>query len=572
MAQAKKFGWRTLIVLLAGLACAGTWAAGQVRSIRDRSEVAKMTDKMKTVCVGRYLVDVPGEAETSLSGEMISGFTIDTVEESESSFRERISARESVIAAQGKDANTAQAGGLIEAHDLRTAGLVGRTLIYGRDRTYGFEGGRRVDIEWVSVEVHAHLKGVSFTLSKKVANDSDARLAETLLTRLQVRGDDDIPSIPGFCIWRGVFAEPLPEHTNEHVVFHLGLPGHPDMGLALSSVAGGRIDDGLLERAAVVDAEASADEMLRVTKLRSGKRNINGIEGEEVLERVRELNFTTGYGLMWEARGGVDDLLQPHLLLNMETGTNPLPGGKPVDSSLHEDAVLALWDSISSSIRLRKSGPPPSADPPPEPPAPKLGALAMAGEVCPHSGWWKCREGGPGVDVQGGSVQWIRKGDRMPQALLLPRQTLWQKLRGLQPSIEPSQPTTWRLVDKRLRPRTPTLVALAPPGPVDVAVGSAGDAAHEVALGTNVRTGERCPASGWWRCGETNALDGTRWFPRGSTLPAATFQVPVGVFGRSSGPEVIQRRSTWQLMRHAEAEFVALLADAAPPAGPSTFT
>ncbi|KGF82067.1 hypothetical protein IA69_09065 [Massilia sp. JS1662] len=579
MTRTRMRGWRELIVLFAALACAGTWAAGQVRSIRDRSEVAKMTEQMKTICVGRYLVDVPGEAETSLSGEMISGFTIDTVEESDTQFRERVTTRETAIAAQGKDANTASAGGLIEVRDLRIAGMMGRTLIYGRDRTYGFERGRRVDVEWVSVEVHAHLEGVSFTLSKKVANDGDARLAEALLTRLRVRGNDDIPPYPGFCVWRGIFAEPLPEHTNEHVVFHLGLPGHPDMGLALSSVAGGRIDDGLLERVAVADAEASADEMLRVAKLRSGKRNINGIEGEEVLERVRELNFTTGYSLMWEARGGVDDLLQPHLLLNMETGTNPRPGGKPVDSSLHEDAVLALWDSISSSIRLRKSGPPPSADPPPEPSGPKLGALATAGETCPQSGWWKCREGGPGVDVQGGSVQWIRKGDRMPQALLLPRQTLWQKLRGLQPSIEPSQPTTWRLVDKRLRPRTPTLVALAPPGPVSVAAEDGAGPAPAVGLGTSVRTGEVCPASGWWRCGETHALDGTRWFPRGSTLPAATFQVSVGMFGRSAGPEVIQRRSTWQLMRLAEAERVALFAGPVqegqpeagpPPMGPST--
>jgi hypothetical protein len=351
------------------------------------------------------------------------------------------------------------------------------------------------------------------------------------------------------------------------------------MGLAFDVMPAGRTDRSLLVRVADIDAEASADELLRVTKLRSGKRSINGIDGEEVLERVRELNFTTGYSFMWEAHGVENDHLQPYLLLNMETGTNPSPGGKPVDSSLHEDAVLELWNSISSSIRLRKSDSPPPTDPPPEPPGPKLGALATAGEICPQSGWWKCREGGPGVDVQGGAVQWIRKGERMPQALLLPQQTLWQKLRGLQPSIEPSQPTTWRLVDKRLRPRTPTLVTLAPPGPVSVATEGGAELAQAVALGTNVRTGEVCPASGWWRCGETHALDGTRWFPRGSALPAATFQVTVGMFGRSAGPEVIQRRSTWQLMRLAEAERVALLADsgpepeagAMPPAvGPST--
>ncbi|WP_322401895.1 T6SS immunity protein Tli4 family protein [Massilia luteola] len=533
-----------------------------------------MTEKMKTVCVGRYLVDVPGEAEVSLSGERISGFAIDTVEESQAAFRQRVAAREADIAARRADQDDNGEGGMIEARDLRIPGLVGRSFVYGRSRGYMMNGDRRVDMESVSIEVHAHMGELSFLLSATSKQESGVREAEALLARLQMRGEEEIPPVPGFCIWRGVFAEPLPEHKNEHVILHLGLPGHPDMGLALSSTPSGQTGRSLLERVAETDAEATADEMLRVTKLRSGKRSINGIDGEEVLERVRELNFTTGYSFMWEAPGVQDDHLRPYLLLNMETGTNPRPGGKPVDSSLHEDAVLTLWDSISSSIRLRKSDLPPPADPPPEPPGPKLGALATAGEVCPQSGWWKCREGGPGVDVQGGAVQWIRKGDKMPQALLLPRQTLWQKLRALQPSIEPSRPTTWKLLDKRVRPRTPTIVALAPPGPGSVTADTPTNAGPAVVLGTSVKTGEVCPASGWWRCEETHALDGTRWFPRGSTLPAATFQVPVGVFGRSTGPEAIQRRSTWQLMRQA-----ALLADAqkepqdgtAPPAvGPST--
>jgi hypothetical protein len=81
----------------------------------------------------------------------------------------------------------------------------------------------------------------------------------------------------------------------------------------------------------------------------------------------------------------------------------------------------------------------------------------------------------------------------------------------------------------------------------------AADGGRAVAAGTFVRTGDACPASGWWRCLEPHALDGTRWFAEGSLLPAATFQVPPGVFAKSAGPEVIQRRSAWQLMRHAGA-------------------
>lgn len=312
-----------------------------------------MTTKMKTVCVGRYLVDVPGGGEFRLSGGRISGFAIDVVEESEVDFRNRVQAREAEINARGGDRDEDGTGGMVEAHDLQIPGLIGRSLIYGRSRGYMMEGDRRVDMESVSIETHAHMSNLSFSLTASSKQEADIREAEALLSRLRARGEDDIPTVPGFCVWRGVFVDPLPPHTSEQIVFHLGFSAHPDMGMALSSIAGGHPDEGLLARVAHTDAESTVDEMLRVTKLRSGKRNINGIDGEEVLERVRELNFTTGYSFMWEAGGDPDDPLQPNLQLDMESGTNPRPAGRPVESSLHEDAVLALWDRISSSIRLR---------------------------------------------------------------------------------------------------------------------------------------------------------------------------------------------------------------------------
>jgi hypothetical protein len=88
-----------------------------------------------------------------------------------------------------------------------------------------------------------------------------------------------------------------------------------------------------------------------------------------------------------------------------------------------------------------------------------------------------------------------------------------------------------------------------------------------VAIGTYVRTGDPCPASGWWRCDDPHALDGARWFARGTLLPVATFQVPTGVFSRPGGPEFIQRRSGWQLVRHADAEPLASAAEGPSAAG-----
>lgn len=508
-----------------------------------------MTENMKTVCVGRFLVDVPAKAEISLSRERIAGFEIETLAEDETAFRERIRAREAEIAAIGP--GKAGKGGMVEARDLRVPNMIGRSLIFGRTRGYLMEGERRVDLESVSVEVHAHLGKFSFSLSANYVNEASASLAEALLARLQLRDEHEIPAAPGFCVEHAIFVEPLPVQKAEHIAMSVGLPEHPDLAVIFYSAAGADPGPGLLARIADVDGAASADELLRVTKLRSGPRSIHDMPGEEVVERVREFNFTTGYALNWEAPGKFGNVVEPYLSLEMQTGISERAGGKPVDSSLHEDAVLALWDSISSTIRLRKSAPPP-AMPAPEPEGPKLGAMARAGEVCPQSGWWECGAGGDGLRVHGGQVQFVRKGERMPQALLLPRQTVWQKFRGIQPSIEPDRPTVWQLVDKRSRPRVDADVALAAASLPAAVLDMGAVAGRGAAVGSYVRTGDPCPASGWWRCEESQALDGTRWFAAGSLLPAATFRVPQGVFGRASGPEAIQRRSTWQLVRHAE--------------------
>ena len=352
-----RFGWRTAVVLVAA-ACAGTWAVGQVRNIRDSNAASAIADNMKSVCVGRFLIDVPVEADVKLSGARMSGFAIETAEEREGDFRKRVSGRELEIAARGADSDGSGEGGMVEARDLRLPGMIGRSLIYGRSRGYMMNGDRRIEMESVSIEVHAHMGDLSISLSgtsKQVSNLGDA---EVLLARFQPRAAQELPVAPGFCVWRGLFAEPLPKHSNEHVTLHLGLPSHPDVGLAFDSMPAGRTDRSLLARVADVDAAAPPHEMRLVTKLRSGKRSIHGVDGEEVMERVRELNFTTGYSFMWEALGVENDHLRPYLLLNMETGTNPRPGGEPVDSSLHQDAVLALWDRISSSIRLRAAARP----------------------------------------------------------------------------------------------------------------------------------------------------------------------------------------------------------------------
>jgi hypothetical protein len=335
-----------------------------------------MTEKMRTVCVGRYLVDVPVQAEVSISHERIDGFAIETIRESDTEFHTRVMAHEAEIDAIGSNADPQGPGGIVEARDLRIPGMVGRTPVYGRTRSHGFEHGKRVETEWVSVESNAHINGLSISLSAEYVDESDANAAEALLAKLRLRGEDEIPNVQGFCIGHAVFAEPLPAHKTEHVAMHVGLPGHPDLALSLVSMPGGGSDPGLMARATGTDARTSADALLRITKLRERKRTVNGIDGEEVLIRAREFNLTTTYGFSWETRGMEDDPLQPNLTLELQTGTNERPGGKPVEASLHQDALLALWDTVAASIRLRKADPAPLRARRPNSPAQSVQQLA----------------------------------------------------------------------------------------------------------------------------------------------------------------------------------------------------
>ena len=312
-----------------------------------------MTAKKKTLCVGRYLVDVPAEADVSFSGSMLDGFDIVANKESESAFRQRIGEREAEIAARRAGANADSEGGMETARDLSIPGMVGRTFIYGRSRGYLMEGERRVDLEWVSVEAHAHMNGMSFSLVAEFAEEASAEEGEVLLAHLRLRDDDEVPIAAGFCVPGALFVDPLPAHKNEHVVMNLGLTGHPDLSFKLTSMGGTLPGPGLLARAARADATMRAEDRFLMSKLREGKRSIGGIDGEELLLRAREFNLTTTYGFNWEAPGAVGDPKLPLLSMELRTGISERSGGKPVDSSLHEDALLALWDSIAPSIRPR---------------------------------------------------------------------------------------------------------------------------------------------------------------------------------------------------------------------------
>lgn len=85
---------------------------------------------------------------------------------------------------------------------------------------------------------------------------------------------------------------------------------------------------------------------------RRGPLKIAGIQGEELLERISESNYTASQSFTWESIWKKDDVFAPFLALELSTGHSRI-SGQPVNPSLSDAEALALWDRMLSTLRVR---------------------------------------------------------------------------------------------------------------------------------------------------------------------------------------------------------------------------
>lgn len=347
-------------------------------SMMDRYTVAKLTEQMKTACIGRFLVDLPVSMEHSYGQVFVDGLWVSGQEETQEAFDARIKLRQTEIDAGPNELGQKNLEKL-ELYDNNE--FAGKILVYGRDMTRGLEHGKPK--EWISVKIEAyvHSKGRSFNFRTDGYDPNFIGDVRKLIDKLRLVPQNDIPTAPGFCFGLGMFVDPLPADLTEGVVMFAGFRDHPDLALALHTRAGLEPDkEGRLARNDRVDAEMPLWQKPLLTKIRKGKRTINGLEGEEVLEAGRELNFVNVHGFDWEVNGTPDNVFVPFMHLEMSTGHPVHAGAKPVISFLGEEALIQLWDRISSSIRVRPTSAPPDIKKAPAP-GPKLGDTASRGQA-----------------------------------------------------------------------------------------------------------------------------------------------------------------------------------------------
>ena len=416
---------RKTIVLIAGvalLAAATVWGNNARREIIAGKEVKQMTEKMETYCVGRYLIDLPQDTIVNYGSTRIDNVYISFLELDlkQPPFRERLKAREEELKAEKNEAGMPS---LEKAVDLSNAKQTGRLFQYGRS-SVTLTGDDGKPFVAVSDEAQVWLHGPVYEEYRLQTDMIDADQIDDIVQltrRLRPLPPNQIPTDPGFCFERGIILDPPTWDQVESIVLHFRMKKFPDGGgnLSIGLNGGPTLAETLLQRDAKNDIKQQyASHFTRIFK---GERVINGIPGEEVSNKVKEMNGTRAHSFMWDTVGKLDDVLAPAITLDMDTGYGP--PGNPLNSSLPDKAAQALWKKISDSIRLRPTTPgktsdanDPNSPSPDTPPRLPLGTKVSSLRSCPETGVYECPPGAPGVAER---RMYIKQYQPMPGAFVM---------------------------------------------------------------------------------------------------------------------------------------------------------
>lgn len=385
--------------LVAGVAIAvitSAWGMSAVRVSRDNAKVKTMTQKMKTVCVGRFLIDLPEKAKVRFSTPRIAGVTINTNSGyTEERLKSEIEDRQKSLSTERNEYGARS----LEKQLTASAVNLETTLLYF-DRKKPLElieYGKPVKgtDEGITVEALGIKDGIFYRfLGKDLASPRSENNVLALVKQFEARDAEFIPKEPGFCIKNGLVHDTLTPDDNEMITMFVSLEGHPDIVIRLdTSINVDDMEEPLFEREAKNNIKR--DYASHFKSLRYGKRTLNGIDGEEVGDKIKELNGTSAHSFTWVGLGKMRDVLAPSVMLELHTGRGR--PGKPQNSSLSDGAVLQLWDRISSSLRLRPTSSATNASA--ATPNIPMRKLVATRNPCLHTGYRECKEAGV---VEGG--------------------------------------------------------------------------------------------------------------------------------------------------------------------------
>ena len=306
----------------------------------------KLFTKTKSVCFGRYVLDVPEEALLILGYQEMPAKIV-THENAAGKEKDLVEAfrKETLIEDPEAEFTPLLAGPVPNS-------FLQRYFASPYLKSVGGEG----IINFVPAGNHVFEFG--WGSGDEESADQIIRKSADIARNLRARDNAEVPKGPGVCIDLGFITETSGTFQE---IFSAGVhfPSLPDVSFSVMSNKNASTDGpngvGIIERheAAMRDQGVIFPINSELTRLRIGKHVVNGWNGEEVLLRHNGKDGAMIHEFMWEAIGKTGDLHHPaNVDINFDTGV-AANTKYATRGSLTDDEAVAFWDKLLSSLRFR---------------------------------------------------------------------------------------------------------------------------------------------------------------------------------------------------------------------------
>ncbi|MBT1713980.1 hypothetical protein KK116_06835 [Enterobacter dykesii] len=370
----KKFPFPLLIPLAMLLLAAGFYIHNFVTFVHTPPELTakekRMVDTLfastKAQCVGRYVFEVPTSFEnTRTEDAKINEISISSKRLYRPAFEQRIRLREQELL-NGHTVRKVDQPFLKQVYRINE-----NAVIFDRNRN-GSEGGYGRTLEG-----HLYIDGVAFILSQDIIDLSDPKyqqdkedfinagvspghinnkpqkLAELqdLMSRLSGRKNDEIPTQPGTCISEG-FIRDGNGKPKEDITFIY--PHSSVFSFIVWSNNALKESTTMLERTGEIQSYINS---INGRTLRKGEAQIAGFTGNEWLITAppKRSSDNPSAQLMFTAVANETnaDFMHPSLDLTLSNEIPPEGSDTAPPSAYSEAELVAIWDRITRSFRLR---------------------------------------------------------------------------------------------------------------------------------------------------------------------------------------------------------------------------
>jgi len=385
-------------------------ACGRAAPLTEQEQrtVTELTSHMKTRCVGRYLIDLPADVQTS-GRATLEGVQVSTEKMTQQEFLREMEERETKLRAMKHLKGYLFFYGDSEAYVNKSAAASIRKegiwyFIHMGDIDEA-PSHRTIEVyKWDrDVRLKLEISASDFTrpdqsedsivkqLSPAARNDVGQKISNTLYLARHFQGhaDDDIPTGPGVCIDGGFIAGAASDKERIETSFYL--TGRRDVSVDFSSDSSYAEETTLLQRGGEINAAVNA---VQGRTIRNSVVKLGDIsQAEEWLIASVTISGVPGHRFRLEANSKIGSTKTPLLILQMVNGVFPsnIPKAERTKASLTEGEAVALWDAVLRTIRLR----PGAMDAMPLPTVSAtesrlpLGTAVCSGQACRQGGYYR---------------------------------------------------------------------------------------------------------------------------------------------------------------------------------------